>query len=144
MPENQQMFGVWKAYKSENMAAVLEKAGAPWMARKMGANATPTVTLTRVDDKQIKMTTKSAIFSMDQIFVVGEIVEFKPPFQNESQTFLTEWTDDGRLIFFQGPAGSDVKNTGIKQIRSLEPNGEMLVTSIQGDVTGYRWFKREN
>ncbi|PAA48159.1 hypothetical protein BOX15_Mlig016428g1, partial [Macrostomum lignano] len=50
----------------------------------------------------------------------------------------------GALFSSQGPAGSDVKNTGIKQIRSLEPNGEMLVTSIQGDVTGYRWFKREN
>ncbi|PAA48158.1 hypothetical protein BOX15_Mlig009395g1 [Macrostomum lignano] len=143
--ENSQLFGVWKAYKSENMAALMEKAGAPWMARKMGANATPTVTMTRLDDRRISISSKTMMFNMEQVHELDTLVQGDMAMAGKQVEYYTEWTDDGKLVVYQADvgAGGDLKTTGMKTVRSLEPNGEMLVTVSMDNVVAYRWFKRQ-
>ncbi|PAA50259.1 hypothetical protein BOX15_Mlig009395g5 [Macrostomum lignano] len=143
--ENPQLFGVWKAYKSENMAALMEKAGAPWMARKMGANATPTVTMTRLDDRRISISSKTMMFNMEQVHELDTLVQGDMAMAGKQVEYYTEWTDDGKLVVYQADvgAGGDLKTTGMKTVRSLEPNGEMLVTVSMDNVVAYRWFKRQ-
>ena len=52
--------------------------GAPWIARKMAANATPTVILTRVSDTVINIKTVQTIGGDDKTFTLGELTDFQP------------------------------------------------------------------
>uniref|UniRef100_A0A1I8IP22 Lipocln_cytosolic_FA-bd_dom domain-containing protein n=1 Tax=Macrostomum lignano TaxID=282301 RepID=A0A1I8IP22_9PLAT len=99
------------------------------MARKMGANATPTVTMTRLDDRRISISSKTMMFNMEQVHELDTLVQGDMAMAGKQVEYYTEWTDDGKLVVYQADvgAGGDLKTTGMKTVRSLEPNGEMLV-----------------
>uniref|UniRef100_A0A1I8H4Y4 Lipocln_cytosolic_FA-bd_dom domain-containing protein n=1 Tax=Macrostomum lignano TaxID=282301 RepID=A0A1I8H4Y4_9PLAT len=118
MAENVALFGKWESYRSENTKAVMEKAGAPWLAQKMSDKANPTMTIERIDDKRIRIATKGS-----------------------EQDCIAEW-EDGRLVIYIAKPGSDPKSGDTKQIREILDNGEMLMTMQSGDVKGQRWFKK--
>ncbi|PAA54990.1 hypothetical protein BOX15_Mlig004271g1 [Macrostomum lignano] len=142
MTENSALFGTWEGYKSENIEAVMEKAGASFLVKKVSSNANPTMTISKVDNKVIRIASKMLAFSVEQELELGGIRRFKPP-QGDEQDCTAEWRD-GKLLVFAGKPGADVRGPdGIVQTREVLDNGEMLLTMQAGDTVGHRWFKRK-
>nr|WPK49584.1 FABP1 [Echiniscus sp.]WPK49599.1 FABP2 [Echiniscus sp.] len=127
--------GKYKLESSDNFDEYMKSIGVGMVTRKLGASATPTVTITKEGDGKYRMKTETAVKTTDINFCIGQ------PFDEE--------TLDGRQV--KSVVTQPSPNTLVQEqkkddfvstiTREFTPQGH-TTTLTHKDVTAKRHYKR--
>ncbi|XP_013389646.1 fatty acid-binding protein, intestinal [Lingula anatina] len=127
--------GTWKADRSENFEAFLNKVGVSYFMKKIAVNTHPTLVMDQKEDN-FKAKFSMGIISKESAFTIGIEMDFDE-FKKKMKT--TPAWEGSKLVFHCVPVDGD----GDSVIMTREiVDGELVQEMTCGEVTAKRIFKR--
>nr|WPK49590.1 FABP1 [Echiniscus testudo] len=127
--------GKYKLESSENFDEYMKSIGVGLVTRKLGATASPTVTVTKEGDGKYRLKTETAIKTTDIAFRVGETFD-EETLDGRKVTSVVTQPAPNQLV--QKQSKDDFEST---ISREFTPEGH-TATLVHKDVTAKRHYKR--